>query len=89
MGRRLGKKSAGPSRTVAVSLRLSPRIHFGLDLLARKRHTTLTSVVEWAVSRAISDETEGLVAHRGDQMVNILAAQAELLKTELARFKVT
>jgi hypothetical protein len=72
VGRRLGRKGAGVSKTIGVSLRLMPRTHHGLDLLARKRHTTLTSVVEWAVIRAINDALEGLVEKSGDQVVNIL-----------------
>lgn len=72
MGRTVGKRSAGPSQTVAVSMRLDPRIHFGLTLLARKRCTTLTGVVEWAAARAIADALEGLIERRGNRSVNIL-----------------
>ena len=72
MGRTQGKKSAGPSTTVAVSLRLSPRVHWGLTLLARKRHTTITAVIEWAVNKAISDEVDGLVVKRGKETINVL-----------------
>ena len=58
---------------MAISLRLTPRTHYGLDLLARKRHTTLTAVIEWAVSRAISDAVDGLVEQRGGRTVDILS----------------
>lgn len=72
MGKTPGRKASGQSRTMAVSLRLTPRTHYGLDLLARKRHTTLTSVVEWAVVRSIADAVDGLVERNGDKTVNIL-----------------
>ena len=72
MGRTVGKKSRGPSPTIPISLRLSPRTYFGLTLLARKRHTTLTAAVELAVTRAIADEVDGLVERRGKETVNIL-----------------
>jgi hypothetical protein len=57
---------------MAVSLRLAPRTYYGLDVLARKRHTTLTSVVEWAIARAVSDSIEGLVEERDGTKVNML-----------------
>lgn len=72
MGRTVGKKSRGPSTTIPISLRLSPRTYFGLTLLARKRHCTLTAAVELAVTRAIADEVDGLVERRGKETVNIL-----------------
>ena len=47
-------------RTTTVSIRLKPRTRYALELLARKRHHSLTSVIEWALDRTINDPVEGL-----------------------------
>ncbi|MNB93198.1 hypothetical protein D3C76_465360 [compost metagenome] len=49
------KKSADQSTTVSVSLRIDPRIKYGIDLAARIQKRTVTGVVEWAVEQALAD----------------------------------
>ncbi|MCY1277529.1 hypothetical protein D9M68_345730 [compost metagenome] len=49
------KKTADQSATVSVSLRIDPRIKYGIDLAARIQKRTVTGVVEWAVERALAD----------------------------------
>jgi len=49
------KKTADQAATVSVSLRIDPRIKYGIDLAARVQKRTVTGVVEWAVERALSD----------------------------------
>jgi hypothetical protein len=43
-----------------------------MTLLARKRRTTVTSVVEWAVMKALASDVDGLVEMHGDKAVNVL-----------------
>jgi hypothetical protein len=69
------KKVRGASRAKGESLtvRLHPRLKYGLELLARKQHRTLTTVVEWALTKALEDEREGLIKHtQGGEDINIL-----------------
>jgi hypothetical protein len=48
------------SRTNTLSVRLQPRTRYALELLARRRHTTITGVLEAAIQRVIADPDEGL-----------------------------
>ena len=48
------------SSTVIVTFRFDQKVHFGLELLARKQRRSLNSMVEWAVARLIDDPNEGL-----------------------------
>ncbi len=56
------KKSAKgtPNKAEALTMRVSPKLKYGLELLCRKQHRTLTSVMEWALSKALNDTNEGL-----------------------------
>ena len=54
------KKRDPAAKSTVVTVRLDPRMRYGLDLLARKRLRTMTSVIEWALSRAIEDKENGL-----------------------------
>lgn len=49
------KKTADQSATVSVSLRIDPRIKYGIDLAARIQKRTVTGFVEWAVKKALED----------------------------------
>lgn len=53
-------KKKSDRSTVVVTFRFDQRLHFGLELLARKQHRSLNSVVEWAIARLIDDPNEGL-----------------------------
>lgn len=49
------KKTPDHTPTVSVSLRIDPRIKYGIDLAARIQKRTVTGVVEWAVENALAD----------------------------------
>ena len=52
---------AKPSRrTNTLSVRLHPRTRYALELLARQRRATVTSVLEAAIDRLVADPAEGL-----------------------------
>lgn len=40
--------------TETLTVRLTPRLKYGLELLARKQHRTLAGVVAWAVEQAVN-----------------------------------
>lgn len=42
-----------------ITVRLSPKMKFGLELLARKQHRTISGVVEWAIARALESDELG------------------------------
>jgi hypothetical protein len=44
--------SGKQAKTESITLRIAPKTKYGLDLLARRQHRTLTSVIEWIVSRS-------------------------------------
>jgi predicted transcriptional regulator len=54
------KKPSLSPRTTTLSVRLEPRTRFALELLARRRRSTITAVLEAAIDRIISDPEEGL-----------------------------
>lgn len=45
------------SKTDALSIRIDPRLRYGLELLARQQRRSVTGVVEWAIERALRDES--------------------------------
>jgi len=47
-------------RSETLTVRLTPKIKYGLELQARKQHRTLAGVVEWAIERGLNDEVDGL-----------------------------
>ena len=56
-------KKAPPNTQTKVetlTIRVSPKMKFGLELLARKQHRNLTSVADWALYKALKDPVEGL-----------------------------
>ena len=61
------KKQETPSKSTIVTVRLDPRMRFGLNLLARKRHGTMSSVIEWALSQAIEHPENGLFETAPDE----------------------
>lgn len=54
------KTKTSASKGEAVNIRVNPKTRFGLELLSRKQHRTLTSVIEWAVELALTDPNNGL-----------------------------
>lgn len=54
-------KKGESARTETLTVRFSPMLKYGAELLARKHHRTLAGVVEWAVERAVSSPEDGLL----------------------------
>jgi hypothetical protein len=52
------KKGGGGklSRSEVVTIRLDPKLRFAAELAARKQRRTLSSFVEWAIEKAVSEE---------------------------------
>jgi hypothetical protein len=44
--------SGKQAKTESITIRIAPKTKYGLDLLARRQHRTLTSVIEWIVNRS-------------------------------------
>ncbi len=62
------KKGAGGklSRSEIVTVRLDPKLRFAAELVARKQRRTLSSFVEWAIEKAVSEEVISSLPYRGD-----------------------
>lgn len=54
------KVLATPTKTESINVRLDPKLRYGLELLMRKQRRSITSVVEWALEKAIRDPKDGL-----------------------------
>jgi hypothetical protein len=84
------KSKKGESRkTESLTVRLSPRVKFGLELLARKQHRTLAGVVEWAIDMGMSDPDNGIPdldelwsPLAGERLKNLKDAHPNLLSYE-------
>lgn len=57
------RKLAVNPRTNVVTLRVTPQVRFGLELLAQERGETLTEVVTWAVKQVFGTEQVGLLRY--------------------------
>lgn len=66
-------RSANP-KSVLLTLRVTPRVRFGLDLLAQQSGRTVSQVVGRAIDDAIGSKGEGLViVPRGERTpVNVI-----------------
>jgi hypothetical protein len=76
-------------KTGALSIRIDPRIRYGLELLSRVQRRNVTGVVEWAMQEAFSRET--IADADGDvivfaQAVRLLWADNELERIFLLHF---
>jgi hypothetical protein len=60
------------SKVETLTIRMSPKIKYGLEILSRKQHRTLTSVAEWALDRVLNDRNEGLWMTEGNETFNLL-----------------
>jgi hypothetical protein len=54
-------KASSQGKAESITVRLDPKIRYGLELLARKQRRTLSSVVEWALHQAIDNPESGLI----------------------------
>lgn len=54
----MAKKQAAAQvrKTDALSIRIDPRLKYGLDLASRVQRRPVTSVVEWAIAEALANE---------------------------------
>ena len=43
-----------------ITVRLNPKLKYGLELLSRKQHRNISSLVTWAIEQAINDPEDGL-----------------------------
>lgn len=43
-----------------ITLRLNPKLKYGVELLSRKQHRTISSLVTWAIEQAINNSEDGL-----------------------------
>ena len=61
-GQQMAKKSKVGTTTKSdvITVRLSPKLKYGLELLARKQHRPLSSVVSRAIEQSINDPEAGL-----------------------------
>lgn len=62
------KKGAGGklSRSEVVTVRLDPKLRFAAELVARKQRRTLSSFIEWAIEKAVSEEVVSPSTMNGD-----------------------
>lgn len=56
MATKTTKKKGETSTTVSVGIRIDPKIKFALDIMGRMQKRSLTAVIEWAISNAISQQ---------------------------------
>ena len=56
MATKTSKRTGETSTTVAVGIRIDPKIKFALDITGRLQKRSLTAVIEWAISQAITNQ---------------------------------
>ena len=55
------KSSSGSgAKSDVITVRLSPKLKYGLELLSRKQHRPLSSVVTWAIEQIMTNHEAGL-----------------------------
>lgn len=57
MATKTSKRTGETSTTVAVGIRIDPKIKFALDIMGRLQKRSLTAVIEWAISNAIAQQS--------------------------------
>ena len=72
-----GKKtSSSGTKGEVITVRLSPKLKYGLELLSRKQHRSLSSIVTWAIEQMINEREDGLYIadglHTGRYMLGLL-----------------
>lgn len=66
------------AKTEALSIRIDPRLRYGLELLARQQRRSVTGVVEWAIDQALRNETVTDSGTSFDQLVKDLWSPNEV-----------
>lgn len=69
MATKTSKRAGETSTTVSVGIRIDPKIKFALDIMGRMQKRSLTAVVEWAISQAI---TQQAIDHNGTSLSTVL-----------------
>lgn len=59
MATKTSKRVGETTTTVSVGIRIDPKIKFALDIMGRLQKRSLTAVIEWAISNAISQQNAG------------------------------
>jgi len=67
VARKKGGKGGKLSRSEVVTVRLDPRLRYGVELAARKHRRTASSFIEWAIERALQKMVirEGVGEYQG------------------------
>jgi len=90
------KSSSGSgAKSDVITVRVSPKLKHGLELLSRKQHRSLSSVVTWAVEQLVNDRDIGLFdprngttlgklwhVHPADRLVKLASYWPELMTYE-------
>ena len=87
--------SSSGAKSDVITVRLSPKLKYGLELLSRKQHRPLSSVVTWAVEQLLNDSDVGLChprhgetleglwhVHPADRLVKLAIRWPELMTYE-------
>jgi hypothetical protein len=53
-------QTATKDKSASITVRLDPKLKYGLEILARKQYRNLSSLVEWALNKALNDPNDGL-----------------------------
>lgn len=56
MATKTSKRTGETSTTVAVGIRIDPKIKFALDIMGRLQKRSLTAVIEWAILNTLERE---------------------------------
>lgn len=82
--KRVGK--GNQEKTASMTVRLDPKLKYGLEILARKQYRNLSSLVEWSLNKALSDPEDGLPdldkiwdVYEADRLVKLALYKPELL----------
>jgi len=56
--------SSSGAKSDVITVRISPKLKYGLELLSRKQHRPLSSVVTWAIEQMMTSHEAGLFKTR-------------------------
>ncbi len=76
----------GGEKTTSLTVRLDPKLKYGLEILSRKQHRNLSSTVEWALNMVLGNASDGLPyleeiwdVDEADRLVKLALYSPELL----------
>lgn len=82
MATKTSKRTGESSTTVAVGIRIDPKIKFALDIMGRLQKRSLTAVVEWAISNAIADQKVDIAGRTGRTEMSLGRAIDQIWSTD-------